>query len=63
MFDPDETVAYTVHAEASQFTVMDWEGNVAMVCGDAQSAEQYAVMMSRAFRCGYKVGFRTGRKI
>ena len=63
MFDPDETVPYTVHVEANQFTVMDWEGNVAMVCGDAQSAEQYAVMMSQAFRRGYKVGFRTARKI
>lgn len=63
MFDPDETVPYTVCAEAGRFTVLDWEGNVAMVCSDARSAEQYAVLMIQAFRRGYKVGFRTARKL
>ena len=62
MFDPDETVPYTVQPEAKQFAVVDWEGAVVVVCGDAHSAEQYAVLMTKAFRRGYKAGFRTARK-
>ncbi len=62
MIDPDEKESYTVQPDAGRFSVVDWEGNVILVCGDAPSAEQYAVVMNQAFRRGFKAGFRKARK-
>lgn len=62
MIDPDENEPYTVQPEDGRFRVVDWEGNELLACGDQPSAEQYAVLMNRAFRRGYKAGFRKARK-
>jgi hypothetical protein len=62
MIDPEESEPYTVQPEAGRFGVVDWEGNVILMCGDLPSAEQYADLMNRAFRRGFKAGFRKGRK-
>jgi hypothetical protein len=61
VIDPDERQPYTVEPEESRFRVLDWEGNVILVCADSQSAEQYAVLMNQAFRCGFSAGHRKGR--
>jgi len=62
MIDPDENDPYTVEPDAGRFRVVDWEGNVILACGDSPSAEQYAELMNRAFRRGFKAGFRKARK-
>jgi len=62
MIDPDERQPYTVEPEDGRFRVLDWEGNVILVCGNSPSAEQYAVLMNQAFRCGFNAGYRKGRK-
>ena len=62
MIDPDEREPYTTRPEDGRFSVVDWEGNVILVCGDSPSAEQYAVLMNQAFRRGFKAGFRKGRR-
>lgn len=61
MSDPDESEPYTVQPEDGRFSVVDWEGNVILVCGDLPSADQYAALMKQAFRRGFKAGFRKGR--
>ena len=58
--NPDETEPYTVVSEPPQFKVVDWEGAVILVCSDAASAGQYAALLAKAFRRGYKVGRRKG---
>jgi hypothetical protein len=61
MIDPDESQAYTVEPTDGRFSVVDWDGNAILVCGDATSAEQYAVLMNQAFRRGFNAGYRKGR--
>lgn len=61
MIDPDETKPYTVVLNEGRIEVVDWEGNVVLVCGDAPSAEQYAALMNQAYRRGFKAGLRKGR--
>jgi hypothetical protein len=62
MIDLDESEPYNVQPEAGRFSIVDWEGNVILVCGDSPSAEQYAALMNRAFRRGFKAGFRKARE-
>ncbi len=61
MIDPDEQEPYRIEPDGPRFKVVDWEENVALVCGDKTSAEQYAVLMNQAFRRGFKSGFRKAR--
>ena len=58
--NPDETEPYTVVSELPQFKVVDWDGAGILVCSDANSAGQYAALLGKAFRRGYKVGRRKG---
>jgi hypothetical protein len=62
MIDPDEREPYAVKSEDGRFSVVNWDGSVILVCGDAPSAEQYTALMNQAFRCGFKAGFRKARK-
>ena len=62
MIDPDETEPYTVQPEGGRFSILDWEGNVILMCGDSPSAEQYAALLNQAFRRGFKSGFHRGRE-
>ena len=62
MIDPDEQEPYRAEPDGLRFKVVDWEDNIALLCGDKQSAEQYAVLMNQAVRRGYKAGFRKARK-
>ena len=62
MIDPDEQEPYRVEPDGARFKVVDWENGTVMICGDTHSAEQYAVLMSEAFRRGFKSGFRKARR-
>ena len=62
MIDPDEQEPYRSEPDGAHFKVVDWQGGTVLTCGDARSAEQYAVLMSQAWRSGYKAGIRKARK-
>ena len=61
MIDLDEKEPYRIEPDGPRFKITDWEENVALLCSDRPSAEQYAVLMNQAFRRGYKVGYRKAR--
>lgn len=61
MVDPEDKPPYAVEPEDGRFRVVDGEGNTILVCGDAASAEQYAVLMNQAFRRGFSAGYREAR--
>jgi len=54
--------AYTVKAQNVRFEVCAASGRVVMKCGDEDSASHYASLLNEAYRAGYKLGYRDGRK-
>ena len=54
--------AYHVVEESGKFRVIDPQGQSIMVCHDDQSADHYASMLTKAFRQGYRTGFRDARR-
>ena len=38
-------------------------GEVVLGSGDEASAQQYAVLMNQAYRCGYKAGYRRAKQM
>ena len=58
----DDEDAYEVREDAAGFQVRDAAGANIMTCRDRRSAEHYAVLLNRAFRKGYKLGFRAARR-
>ena len=57
MEDNDQP-AYRVQPDAGRFCVIDGQGRIVMVCGDAGNADQYAVLMNQAYQRGFKAGVR-----
>ena len=53
---------YRVVARDGKFEVLNDSESVVLVCADQASATNYAVLLSEAFRRGYKVGYREGKK-
>lgn len=60
MSDP-ENEPYRADHEDGRFRVLDGTGRVVLVCGDGNSATQYAVLLNEAYRRGYKAGYRTAK--
>ncbi len=58
----DELAPYRVNAREGCFEVVDGSGRVLMVCRDAPSAENYAVLLNDAFRQGHKAGYRDAKR-
>jgi hypothetical protein len=61
MEDNDQP-AYRVQPDGESFCVMDQQGRVVMVCGDAGNADQYAVLMNQAYQRGFKAGVHKARE-
>jgi hypothetical protein len=61
MIDPDVQPAFRVAPSGERFNVIDWEGKAVVKATTFSNAEQYAVMLSEAYRRGYKAGFRRAR--
>lgn len=57
----DEQEAYEVVQEDAGFRVRDETGMSIMTCRDRGSAEHYASLLNRAYRKGYKAGYRAAR--
>jgi hypothetical protein len=52
---------YTAVPEDDRFSVQSPDGRTVLKCADRHSAEHYAVLLSAAFRLGYKAGYRDAR--
>lgn len=57
-----EAEPYRVNPVAGRFEVQDESGRVIVVCHDESSATDYAVLLTEAYRRGYKAGYRQARK-
>ena len=58
----NEQLAYTIQEQEGRYEVCAMSGRVIMVCADEASADHYAALLNEAFRAGYKMGYRVGRK-
>jgi hypothetical protein len=58
MSEETDKPAYRVQPEGERFCVVDQQGRVLIVCGDAGNANQYAVLMNQAYLSGFKAGIR-----
>jgi hypothetical protein len=59
--DSSEERVYRVVGVAGKFEVLSATGTCVMVFLDSASAEHYAVMLSQAYREGYKQAVRDNR--
>lgn len=59
--DNDEPV-YRVEPQAEGYSVVSPSGRTIMGCRDEHSANHYAVLLTDAYRRGYRAGFRDGRR-
>jgi hypothetical protein len=59
--DIDEP-AYRVEPQAEGYSVVSPPGRSIMDCRDEHSANHYAVLLTDAYRLGYRTGFREGRQ-
>jgi hypothetical protein len=61
MLDPDEHEPYRVEIAQGVFKVVDANGEVILASIDQANADQYAALLSEAYRRGYKAGYRKAR--
>jgi hypothetical protein len=62
MEDPAQPPPYRVEPKDGGYQIIDPEGSVLLVCGDAPNADQYAVLMNQAYARGFKAGLRHARR-
>ena len=55
-------LAYVVQKQDEQFEVCATSGRAILVCDDEGSASHYASLLNDAYRSGYMMGYRYGRK-
>jgi len=61
MTDPDEQEPYHVAFVEGRYQVLDGKGGSVLVCGDEANAQQYALLLTEAFRRGFKAGVGSER--
>ena len=57
----DDDDPYYVQQDDAGFRVRDDNEVTLMTCSDRRSAEHYATLLNRAYRKGFKAGFREAR--
>jgi hypothetical protein len=63
MHEPDnEESSYQVEQREDVFKVLSPSGMTIMDCRDRHSAEHYAVLLTEAYRIGFRSGFRAGKR-
>ncbi len=60
--DNDELVAYRIDAHEGRYRLLDVEGSTLLECQDETSARHYADLMNKAWRSGFRAGYRTGKQ-
>lgn len=58
----DET-PYTIEETEAGFRVLSPDGYPVLECRDRHSADHYVELLSRAYRNGYKAGYRAAKKV
>jgi hypothetical protein len=58
MTDLEDGKPYRVEQKEGRFHVLDEDGNGVLVCDFAGNAQQYADLLTQAYRRGYKAGMR-----
>jgi hypothetical protein len=61
MTEDTDQPAYRVQPEGERFCVVDQQGRVLIVCGDARNADQYVVLMNQSYQSGFTAGVRKQR--
>jgi len=59
----NEESSYCVEQRDNVFTVMSPSGMTIMDCRDQHSADHYALLLTEAYRSGFRVGFRAGKRV
>jgi len=59
--DDEGEVSYEVCEVEGTYQVHNPAGRVVIACAGRDNAEQYAVLLTEAYRLGFKAGFRTAR--
>ena len=57
----DESL-YRVELEGDQARIVDSSGTVIAECGSERNAQHYLVLLSKAYRRGFKDGYRAGKE-
>ena len=60
MIDPDEP-PFVVESREGEFYVVDTDGRTVVKCVTAANSEHYAVLLTEAYRRGYKAAVRNSR--
>lgn len=58
----DESQGYHIAQGQGRWSVCSAAGNVVLECADAHSAEHYLELLNKAYRAGYKAGYRHARE-
>lgn len=58
----DDERPYEVRAEDDVYAVVDQNGREILRCRDKNSAAHYVVLLTEAFRRGYKLGYRAAKR-
>lgn len=57
----DEAQPYSVTTERDVFCVLDREDRTVLECRDAMSAHHYATLLNKAFKTGFRFGYRAAK--
>jgi hypothetical protein len=58
----NEESSYHVEERDDLFKVLSPSGVTIMDCRDRHSADHYAVLLTEAYRIGFRAGFRAGKR-
>ena len=58
----NEESSYQVEERDDVFKVLSPSGTTIMDCRDRHSADHYAVLLTEAYRIGFRAGFRAGKR-
>ncbi|MCO6457114.1 MAG: hypothetical protein J5I93_17600 [Pirellulaceae bacterium] len=58
----DDERPYAIDQDETGYRVLDDTGQVVIRCRERASAEHYAELLTRAYRKGYRLGFRAARR-
>ncbi len=59
---PADDSAFGLEPVEGGFRVLSPDGYTVLECRDRHSADHYLELLNRAYRIGYKAGYRKGRK-
>ncbi len=58
----DATLSYQIEAHDGRYRLLDAGGYVVLECADEASARHYAELMNKAWRGGFRAGYRTAKQ-